>query len=185
MAARLLELADEMRAEGVAVGTSELLDAFEALETRGLDLPGGLPRGARGDAGQVAGGPARARRAVRPLLLPRGGARGRGARAHRGALHRRRGHRPRGAPRADPRRDPSRLGRRDARPGAAGDRGVRPPGRGLRRDRGGRAADPPQPRPARRAPAAGRHGAAGPRRRAAREPPAVRGSTCAASSSGC
>jgi uncharacterized protein len=33
MAARLLELADEMRAEGVAVGTSELLDAFEALGT--------------------------------------------------------------------------------------------------------------------------------------------------------
>jgi uncharacterized protein with von Willebrand factor type A (vWA) domain len=29
--ARLLELADELRAEGVAVGTSELLDAFEAL----------------------------------------------------------------------------------------------------------------------------------------------------------
>ncbi len=33
MAARLLELADEMRQEGVAVGTSELLDAFQALET--------------------------------------------------------------------------------------------------------------------------------------------------------
>ena len=32
MAARLLELADELRREGVAVGTSELLDAFEALE---------------------------------------------------------------------------------------------------------------------------------------------------------
>ena len=31
MAARLLELADEMRGEGVAVGTSELLDAFDAL----------------------------------------------------------------------------------------------------------------------------------------------------------
>ncbi len=31
MAARLLELADELRAEGVAVGTSELLDAFDAL----------------------------------------------------------------------------------------------------------------------------------------------------------
>src|SRR5919198_5230341 len=33
MAARLLELADELRREGVAVGTSELLDAFRALET--------------------------------------------------------------------------------------------------------------------------------------------------------
>src|SRR5215211_3680577 len=32
MAPRLLEFADELRSEGVAVGTSELLDAFEALE---------------------------------------------------------------------------------------------------------------------------------------------------------
>ena len=32
MAPRLLEFADELRREGVAVGTSELLDAFEALE---------------------------------------------------------------------------------------------------------------------------------------------------------
>src|ERR687888_2639758 len=32
MAPRLLELADELRREGVAVGTSELLDAFQALE---------------------------------------------------------------------------------------------------------------------------------------------------------
>jgi uncharacterized protein with von Willebrand factor type A (vWA) domain len=32
MAARLLELADELRREGVAVGTSELLDAFQALD---------------------------------------------------------------------------------------------------------------------------------------------------------
>ena len=31
MAARLLELADELRGEGMAVGTSELMDAFEAL----------------------------------------------------------------------------------------------------------------------------------------------------------
>src|SRR5918911_5095611 len=31
MASRLLEFADELRREGVAVGTSELLDAFEAL----------------------------------------------------------------------------------------------------------------------------------------------------------
>src|SRR6266576_7065210 len=30
-AARLLELADELRREGMAVGTSELLDSFEAL----------------------------------------------------------------------------------------------------------------------------------------------------------
>src|SRR6185503_10066056 len=32
MAPRLLEFADELRNEGVAVGTSELLDAFQALE---------------------------------------------------------------------------------------------------------------------------------------------------------
>src|ERR671923_451906 len=32
MAPRLLEFADELRGEGVAVGTSELLDAFQALE---------------------------------------------------------------------------------------------------------------------------------------------------------
>jgi uncharacterized protein with von Willebrand factor type A (vWA) domain len=32
MASRLLELADELRSEGVAVGTSELLDAFQALD---------------------------------------------------------------------------------------------------------------------------------------------------------
>ena len=32
MAPRLLEFADELRREGMAVGTSELLDAFEALE---------------------------------------------------------------------------------------------------------------------------------------------------------
>jgi hypothetical protein len=32
MASRLLEFADELRREGLAVGTSELLDAFEALE---------------------------------------------------------------------------------------------------------------------------------------------------------
>src|SRR5688500_10509001 len=32
MAPRLLEFADELRSEGVAVGTSELLDAFEALD---------------------------------------------------------------------------------------------------------------------------------------------------------
>src|SRR5688572_24270495 len=32
MAPRLLELADQLRNEGMAVGTSELLDAFEALD---------------------------------------------------------------------------------------------------------------------------------------------------------
>src|SRR3989440_12742688 len=32
MAPRLLEFADELRREGVAVGTSELLDAFQVLD---------------------------------------------------------------------------------------------------------------------------------------------------------
>ena len=31
MSARLLELGEELRGEGVALGTSELLDAFQAL----------------------------------------------------------------------------------------------------------------------------------------------------------
>src|SRR5215210_1764381 len=35
MAPRLLEFADQLRQEGVALGTSELLDAFEALEQVG------------------------------------------------------------------------------------------------------------------------------------------------------
>ena len=47
------------------------------------------------------------------------------------------------------RRSP-RATRRDARPGPAGDRRLRPPGRGLRRGRRRRAADPPHPRPHRR-----------------------------------
>ena len=39
MAARLLELGDELRGEGVAIGTSELLDAFEALSQVGWTEP--------------------------------------------------------------------------------------------------------------------------------------------------
>src|SRR3954454_18759587 len=39
MAARLLELGEELRAEGVALGTSELLDAFEALGEVGWTDP--------------------------------------------------------------------------------------------------------------------------------------------------
>ena len=58
------------------VGTSELLDAFDALGEVGWTGPGGLPRGARGHARQVAGGPAGVRARVRPLLLPRRRARG-------------------------------------------------------------------------------------------------------------
>ena len=39
MAARLLELGEELRSEGVALGTSELLDAFEALAEVGWTEP--------------------------------------------------------------------------------------------------------------------------------------------------
>ena len=65
--------------EGVAIGTSELNDAFAALGEVGWTEAGAVPRGAGRDAGQVARGPARLRPRVRALLLPR--RRGRGARA--------------------------------------------------------------------------------------------------------
>ena len=74
-----------------------------------LDRPRGLPRDARRDACQVAGGPARVRAGVRPLLLPRG----RGAGGREGpqgdALRGRRAHRPRRPAAADPGRDPRRA----------------------------------------------------------------------------
>ena len=64
---------------GGRVGTSEILDAFAALEQVPWTDQRGLPRGARRDDRQVPGGPARLRAPLRPLLLPR--RRGRGARA--------------------------------------------------------------------------------------------------------
>ncbi len=85
-APRLLEFADELRREGMHVGTSELLDAFAALEHVAVDDRGGLPLRARRDAREVAGGPARLRHPLRPLLLPRGRARGGRARADRAGL---------------------------------------------------------------------------------------------------
>ena len=81
LAAKLLGFCDELRGEGVAVGTSEILDAFAALEMVRLDLTRRLPRGAGGDDRQVPGRPSRLRAAVRPLLLPR--RRGRGGPARR------------------------------------------------------------------------------------------------------
>ena len=146
--ARLLELADELRNEGVAVGTSELLDAFEALDAVTLDRAGGLPRGAGRDAREVAGGPARVRRCVFDRFFFRA--------VEREAVERGlREQRFEGGERLDIDELRERIreamragvGRRDARPGAAGDRGVRAPGRGLRRDRRGRAADPAGARP--------------------------------------
>ena len=50
---QLLAFAEELREEGMAVGTSELLDAFAALTEISWTRPGGLQGGAGGDAGQV------------------------------------------------------------------------------------------------------------------------------------
>ncbi len=50
-----------------------------------VDRPAGVPRGARGDAGEVARRPARVRARVRALLLPRRRGAGRRARRARGA----------------------------------------------------------------------------------------------------
>ena len=57
--------------EGVAVGTSEMLDAFEALAHVAWTEHERLQGDARGDDRQVARRPARVRARVRPLLLPR------------------------------------------------------------------------------------------------------------------
>ena len=147
-----------------------------------LDLAGGLPRGAGRHPGQVPGGPPRVRPGLRPLLLPRRRARGgapagstsedrpyEGDRAPTGSTSRTLRERIRQAIRAGSRR-------RDARPGPAGHRRVRAPGRGLGRDRRRRAAHPPHARAAR--PSAGPEQPdpdAVPRERCAvRAPPAAR-----------
>ena len=57
--------------EGVAIGTSEILDAFEALSHVTWTDATGLQGGARRHAGQVQRRPKRVRARVRPLLLPR------------------------------------------------------------------------------------------------------------------
>ena len=41
--ARIVDLAEALRAEGLAIGTSELLDAFAALRTANLALVAGTP----------------------------------------------------------------------------------------------------------------------------------------------
>ena len=169
--------------EGVAVGTSELLDAFEALEPGSVDRPGGLPRGARGDAS-----PSRRRTAASSSCSstatssapPRGEALDRELRED---------DRYEGGERLDLEelreaiREAIARGRRrrDARPRAARDRRLRPPGRGLRRGRRRRAAHPPHAR----APAASRAraGRRGGRRLDRERHPASSSATCAASSS--
>ncbi len=177
--ARILEFGEELRGEGVAVGTSELLDAFAVLARDRLDRARGLPRGARGDARQEPGGPARVRARVRALLLPRRRAGSRRARACARRTWRCSASSPRtSSTRCAPQiaaGAAGRLGGRDARPRADGDRGVRAPPGGLRRDRRRRAAHPPCARPARRAPAGAARGGPAPRRPAARRAAPLRG----------
>ena len=153
LAAKLLGFCEELRSEGVAVGTSEILDAFAALDQ--------VPWTAQEDFREaLAATIAKSQedRRVFELLFDRfffraaeaeAVGRGIGERGERPG-GRRRAARHRRAARADPPGDRRRRRRRDARPGAAGDRRLRPPRRGLRRGRGRRAADPPHPRPLRR-----------------------------------
>ena len=168
--------------EGMAVGTSELLDAFAALEavswTSQEDFREAL-------AATLA--KSQEDRRVLDLVFDRFFFRAVEREAvdaglARGALPGRRGARPRGAARAHPRGHPGRLRRRDARPGPARDRRLRAPGRGLGRDRRRRAAHPAHARPEGRAEPGRR--AARPGRGAARPPAASSSATCAASSSG-
>ena len=156
--ARIVDFAEALRAEGLAVGTSELLDAFAALD----EVPWtDRPAFREALAATLAKSPDDRR--VFELVFERFFFRAaeeqavaRDVREH-GRLrrhHRRRADRPRQPARAGDPGDPRRRRERDARPRAARDRGVRAPRRGLRRARRRRPADPPRARPARRAPAA-------------------------------
>ena len=141
---------EELRSEGVAVGTAEILDAFGALE--------------RGAAGPTARTSARRSRRRSPSPRRTGGSSSslfdrfffraveaeaveRGPRGD--ALRGRRADRPR-RPARGRSRPAIRAGqrRRDARPRAARGGRLRAPGRELGRDRRRRAADPPHARPA-------------------------------------
>ena len=190
--AGVVAFAENLRAEGLAVGTSELLDAFAALGEVQLDGGARVPRGARRDAREVARGPARVRPRVRALLLPRrrgggdapgrarAGRAGRGGRG-RGRHHRRRADRLRQPARAAAAGDPRRRRVGDARPRAARDRRLRAPRRGLGRARRRRPAHPPRARPALRArrPAAARPRRAARARAHARPDPALRAAAAA------
>ena len=141
--------------EGVAIGTSEMLDAFEALEhvawTEQRDFKEAL-------AATLAKSPDDRR--VFDLVFDRFFFRAAEAEAARESITEAPGangtqqqrHQPRHAPPADRGRAAGRLGRRAARPRPPGDRRLRPR-RGLGRARRRRAADPPSARPADRAPA--------------------------------
>ena len=115
LAAGIVDFAEALRAEGLAVGTSELLDAFAALERGAVDGPRRVQGGAGRHAGQVPGGPARLRPRLRALHVPRRRGEGGGARraragaGRRGAARGRGADRRRRAARAAPRGDPARA----------------------------------------------------------------------------
>ena len=181
--ARIVDFAEALRAEGVAIGTSELLDAFAALDA--------VPWTDRGPfrealAATLAKSPEDRR--VFDLVFDRFFFRAveEQAVAPRRARARRVRWRSTGGEQIDLDNlreqaiagDPRGRRERDARPRPARDRRVRPPRRGLRRARRRRPADPPRARPAHRRPARGRTAS---RSRATRS--AASSSSCGASSS--
>ena len=132
MAPRLLEFADELRREGVAVGTTRAARRLPRARRGELDLARGLPQALAATLAK-----SQEDRHVLDVLFDRFFFRAvereaieQGLREERfsGA----RGARPRGAARAHPRGGARRQRRRDARPRPARDRRLRPPGRGLR-----------------------------------------------------
>jgi uncharacterized protein with von Willebrand factor type A (vWA) domain len=151
---QVLSFAEELRAEGLAVGTSELLDAFSAL--------GEVPWTERADFKEaLAATLAKSQedRRVFDLIFDRFFFRAAEAEAVDREVREEGGidasdaqlHRPRCAAGPDRAGAARRQRRGDARPGAPGDRRVRAPGRRLGRDRRRRAAHPPLARAARRA----------------------------------
>ena len=148
----LIGFADALRTEGVAIGTSELNDAFAALGEVEWTRPGPFKEAL---AATLAKSPDDRRvfdlvferyffRATEGAALEAGVARGQPGR--RAGHARRRPDRLRRAARADPRGDPRRRRGRPARPRPPRDRRLRPPRRGLRRARRRRPAHPTRAR---------------------------------------
>ena len=148
LAPQLIRFCDELREEGVKLGTAEILDAFGALGevswTEREDFREAL-------AATLA--KSQEDRRVFELVFDRFFFRAVEAQAVEKGLKEQRFQ---GGERIDlddlqapdPGRDPAGQRRRHERPRAARGRGLRRPGRELRRDRRGRAADPPHARPA-------------------------------------
>ena len=182
-AAGIVELGEELRGEGMQVGTSALLDAFAALEQVGWTDHDQFREAL---AATLAKSPDDRRifelvfdrfffRAAEAAALREGVRERPTPRAASGRRRRRGGSRPRRAAPADRRGAARRQRGRDARPRPAGDRRVRAPGRGLGRHRRRRAAHPPLAGPARRAAARPAARRPAPRRRAARPAAPLRG----------